>query len=166
MLGNFPGKCHSTFASSLLFLSALPTSLPLEIFCFTSKVYCYFEAIGIKDKGETELALLEPVSKSFWGCWRQGGGGKKHGLLQSKMEKSEVGMLGFLDNPIEWEWGIHIYIYLRNRRKSELLCKMSDIYWNRSFIKSLLVLLCVCLFVFCLNSVNFLVPFQNEARFK
>lgn len=148
MLGNFPGKCHSTFASSLLFLSALPTSLPLEIFCFTSKVYWYFEAIGIKDKGETELALLEPVSKSFWGCWRQGGGGKKHGLLQSKMEKSEVGMLGFLDNPIEWEWGIHIYIYLRNRRKSELLCKMSDIYWNRSFIKSLLVLLCVWFFFF------------------
>lgn len=105
MMGNIPGKYHSTFASPLLFLPALPNYLPSEIFCFTSKVHCYFEEIEIKVKGEREQAVLKPVSKCFE---REGEGNTA-------------------SNSQRWKgWGLVCYKFWINQWNGSKICKSEE----------------------------------------
>lgn len=147
MLGNFPGKCHSTFVSSLLSLSAVCTPPPPEIFTFTSKVYCYFEAIRTKDKGQSWL-----YQSLCWKVPEDVGLRKETNCCNSRWRIWRLECKDFWTSQGKGRQVIHIM----EGQKEVRLHKVSDIYCNRLFIKSLL----------CLHSVNFLVPFQNEPRLK
>lgn len=68
------------------------------------------------------------------------------------MKNLEAGVQELFDKLVEKGWGIHIFTHIFEGQKEVRLHRVSDIYYNRLFIKSF----------FCLHSVNFLVPFQNE----